>query len=106
MDGPLLSYDGLAARQIITNTDISPTDNIPTRFAIGKSTVDILLVGLQQIAGHLTLLHAFAELKNAVDAVTTPTILGVTLNNEQRWSWFVGCAVERYGLLLQDPAPA
>jgi hypothetical protein len=67
---------------------------------IGKSITEAPLVSVQQILGHLTLLNAFAELKSSVDAVATPTILGVTLDKEQRWAWFVGCAVERYSPFL------
>ena len=96
-DTPLPAYSGPAAGQAITDAEVPPpTYTVPTRFAIGKATTEAPLVSIQQILGHLTLLHAFAELKNAVDAVAVETIQGVTLNKEQRWSWFVGCAVERY----------
>jgi hypothetical protein len=95
-DGPLPPY--AAAGQAITDAEVPPpTYSVPTRFVIGKLITEAPLVSVQQILGHLTLLHAFAELKNEVDAVATETILGVTLSKEQRWSWFVGCAVERYG---------
>jgi len=95
-DIPLPVYSGPAAGNAITDAEVPPPNySVPTRFVIGKSITEAPLVNIQQILGHLTLLHAFAELKNAVDAVNTQTILGVTLNKEQRWSWFVGCAVER-----------
>ena len=74
--------------------DPPPNYNVPTQFAIGNSLTDAPLVSIQEIKTHLSLLHAFAELKNSVDAVQGP-ILGIQLNKEQRWAWFVGCAVER-----------
>jgi hypothetical protein len=96
-DTPLPAYSGPAAGQSITDAEIPPPIyTVPARFLIGKAITEAPLVSIQQILGHLTLLHAFAELKNAVDAVAAETILGVKLSKEQRWAWFVGCAVERY----------
>lgn len=95
-EAPLLSQSSPTTGQVVTDAKISQTYSMPTQFVIGISITKAPLVGIQGILGHLKLLHAFAQLKNAVDSVATPTTLGVTLNKEQRWSWFIGCAVERY----------
>jgi len=76
-----------------------PNYNVPTQFMIGNALTDAPLVSIQETKAHLSLLHAFAELRNSVDAVLGP-ILGVQLDKEQRWAWFVGCAVERCGLMF------
>lgn len=78
-----------------------PNYNVPTQFVIGNSLTDAPLVSIQETKTHLSLLHAFAELRNSVDAVQGP-ILGVQLDKEQRWAWFVGCAVERYDLMFMS----
>jgi hypothetical protein len=72
-----------------------PTSTVPTRFTIGQSLTDGPLVSIPEIKAHLALLHAFAELKNSVDAVKVPIVLNVPQDQEKRWAWFVGCAVER-----------
>lgn len=91
----LPAYNDSSGRTI--DADAPPPSYCPpTRFVIGKSTTDAPLVGIQEIKRHLELMRAFAELKNAVDAVENDTIFAVPLDKQQRWAWFVGCAVERY----------
>ena len=72
-----------------------PTYTVPTRFTIGQSLTDGPLVSVPEIKAHLALLHAFAELKDSVDAVKRPIVVNVPQDKEKRWAWFVGCAVER-----------
>ncbi len=72
-----------------------PTYTVLTRFTIGQSRTDGPLVSIPEIKAHLALLHAFAELKNSVDAVEVPIVSNVPQDKEKRWTWFVGCAVER-----------
>jgi hypothetical protein len=71
--------------------------NPPMYFKIGDITTTAL-VDIAQIKSHLTLLHALAELKNSVDSIGAPVILKVPMDKEQRWAWFVGCAVERFDI--------
>lgn len=95
----LPAYDDPSGRTIDADAP-PPSYSAPTQFVIGKSTTDAPLVGIQEIKRHLDLMRAFAELKNAVDAVESDTTLTVPLDKQQRWAWFVGCAVERYGMFF------
>jgi len=79
---------------VFLSADSSYDYNPPMNFKIGDITTNAL-VDIAQIKSHLTLLHALAELKNSVDSIGAPAILNVPMDKEQRWAWFVGCAVER-----------
>jgi len=82
------------------NTEALPPPNYtpPTKFAIGSSTTTQPLVRIVEVKGHLALLHAFAELKNQVDALEVP-VPHVPKDKERKWAWFVALAVERRVIL-------
>lgn len=78
-----------------SNPTAQPPDyTFPTRFEIGGSLTDGLLVDIPQIKGHLALLDAFANLKKEVEETDIP-IPDMPFDKEKRWAWFVGLAVER-----------
>ena len=53
------------------------------------------LVTIQEVKGHLGLLHLFADLKRRVNGIPNLPEHLSTLKSEKRWGWFVGLAVER-----------
>ena len=73
-----------------------PQYTFPTKFKIGAFFTDGLLVNIEQIKGHLALLHAFSNLKVEVENLPSGSIVNMPGNREQRWAWFVGLAAERY----------
>ena len=59
------------------------------------------LIHLDQLKGHLALLHAFAELRLQVDKASdtkTWNSAYVPKDKEKRWRWFVAMAVERWAI--------
>jgi hypothetical protein len=77
-----------------------PAYSIPNAFAeSGRSATGTgieAFVDVPQIKDHLALLHAFAELKVSVERMTDEAgIPYLPADNERRWGWFVGLAVER-----------
>ncbi|KAH9483132.1 Glycine-rich domain-containing protein 1 [Psilocybe cubensis] len=80
----------------VGNVDKSlPKYNVPSTFSIGNAVTEPL-VGLREIKGHLIILGAFAELKKKVESVDTSNALYSPVNEDQKWAWFVGLAVERF----------
>ncbi|KAJ2912590.1 hypothetical protein MD484_g7831, partial [Candolleomyces efflorescens] len=73
-----------------------PQYTFPTKFKIGAFFTDGLLVNIEQIKGHLALLHAFSNLKVEVENLPSGSIVNMPGNREQRWAWFVGLAAERF----------
>ncbi|KAJ7778735.1 hypothetical protein DFH07DRAFT_730681 [Mycena maculata] len=73
-----------------------PAYSAPTAFTIGASGPTKPFVSVPQVKDHLALLHAFAELKLKVAEMTDPGVAHFPADNERRWSWFVGLAVERF----------
>ncbi|RXW12207.1 hypothetical protein EST38_g13647 [Candolleomyces aberdarensis] len=73
-----------------------PQYTFPTRFKIGGVFTDGLLVNIDQIKGHLTLLNAFSNLKTEVEGLGSDSIHDMPEDPEKRWAWFVGLAAERF----------
>ncbi|KAK7037403.1 hypothetical protein VNI00_011153 [Paramarasmius palmivorus] len=74
-------------------------------YAIGQAFTGPL-VSMSNIKGHLRLLRAFAQLKYKLDSlrdleVTSQFPRYTPRNADKRWEWFVGLAVERFGLWCQ-----
>ncbi|KAG5642977.1 hypothetical protein DXG03_001825 [Asterophora parasitica] len=86
------------------SNDPPPTYAFIQKFKIGQQRTPAPLVTIQQLKGHLSLLHAFATLRDEIETLDTalyynhgiiPFIPG---DKERRWGWFVGRAVERFSL--------
>lgn len=76
-----------------------PRYSLPETFTIGHRNVD-LLIQPQQLRGHLSMLHAFHNLRVTVesdDVSRFPTDVRA-MEPEKRWGWFVNIAVERFVL--------
>lgn len=78
-----------------SSTAQPPSYTFPTRFEIGGTYTQGILVDIPAIKGHLAMLDAFANLKKEVQEITIP-IVDMPYDKEKRWAWFVGLAVERY----------
>ncbi|KAJ7119045.1 hypothetical protein C8R44DRAFT_625746 [Mycena epipterygia] len=73
-----------------------PAYSFPTTFSIGGGRTTKPFVNTRQIKDHLALLHAFAELKIKVQEMSNAGLPNLPSDNERRWAWFVGLAVERF----------
>lgn len=72
----------------------------PKKYQIGRQFTEAPLVSIAQVEGHLALLHAFAKLRLQIDLLdkySDTAILLLPDDNDRKWAWFVGFAVERYG---------
>ncbi|KAI9461336.1 hypothetical protein HD554DRAFT_2028306 [Boletus coccyginus] len=81
-----------------TNAQASaPRYTLPDTFDIGHRSVG-LLIHPHQLRGHLSMLHAFHNLRVIVesDDVTQFPVDVCAMDPEKRWSWFVNIAVERF----------
>ncbi|KDR74375.1 hypothetical protein GALMADRAFT_280353 [Galerina marginata CBS 339.88] len=81
--------------------DVPPTYTPPTQFTIGSATTNEPLVKIVEIKGHLTLLHAFAELKNQIESKEV-ALSNVPKDKERKWAWFVALAVERFDIWCRN----
>ena len=81
--------------------DFPSTHIAPAQFLIGASYTEGPLVNIPEIKGHLALLRMFAELRNNVAGLGLDSAPSIPVETEERWSWFVGLAVERCALFLQ-----
>ncbi|PPR02797.1 hypothetical protein CVT24_002220, partial [Panaeolus cyanescens] len=71
------------------------TTESPRNFVIGKNTFSQPLVDIPPVEGHLALLHAFSDLKEAaVKLAFFDAFRG--WNDDTKWWHFVGVAVERF----------
>lgn len=69
----------------------------PACYQIGSTMRTEPLVSVQYLKAHLCLLGAFKSLRNSVENAGDDQlpILALGLDKSQRWSWFVGLAVDR-----------
>jgi hypothetical protein len=72
----------------------------PSTFTVGSKTTRQPLVSSDQLKGHITLLRAFHALRQSIENFENDTThrlpeLAEKLTVDERWSWFVGLAVER-----------
>ena len=80
-------------------TDRPSLDYAPTEYLIGGKKAEPLLT-VEQLRGHLALIHSACELRRRVEALEPSQDLASQLfylpeDNERKWSWFLGLAVER-----------
>lgn len=70
----------------------------PASYEIGSTTRTEPLVSVQYLKAHLCLLGAFKSLRTSVENAGDDQlpILALGLDKSQRWSWFVGLAVDRF----------
>ncbi|KAF9814832.1 hypothetical protein IEO21_04884 [Rhodonia placenta] len=70
----------------------------PACYQIGSTMRTEPLVSVQYLKAHLCLLGAFKSLRNSVENAGDDQlpILALGLDKSQRWSWFVGLAVDRF----------
>ncbi|KAH8828834.1 hypothetical protein DL96DRAFT_1595733 [Flagelloscypha sp. PMI_526] len=83
-------------------TDRPSLDYAPTEYLVGGKKTDPLLT-VEQLRGHLALIHSACELRRRVEALAPSQDLASQLfylpqDNERKWSWFLGLAVERFTL--------
>ncbi|KAJ7921384.1 hypothetical protein B0H13DRAFT_1604569 [Mycena leptocephala] len=99
------SYNSASSPSINVNApaanEAPPAYSIPNAFAESSRSATgtgiEAFVDVPQIKDHLALLHAFAELKVSVERMTDEAgIPHLPTDNERRWGWFVGLAVERF----------
>ena len=76
-----------------------PSYTFPTRFEIGGTYTQGILVDIPAIKGHLAMLDAFSNLKKEVEETAVP-IVDMPYDKEKRWAWFVALAVERSVLVI------
>ncbi|KAG5636121.1 hypothetical protein H0H81_009053 [Sphagnurus paluster] len=84
----------------LANLSIAASDegNIttPLKVPIGVHCTPKSLVAIQEVKGHLSLLHAFAELRSQVDTYSAEYAVPLMPEDkDRRWAWFVGHAVQR-----------
>lgn len=74
-----------------------PRYTLPETFDIGQRSVG-LLIQPQQLRGHLSMLHAFHNLRVIVESNDAPQFPSDVraMEPEKRWGWFVNIAVERF----------
>ncbi|KAF8967533.1 hypothetical protein BDZ97DRAFT_1916819 [Flammula alnicola] len=94
-DAPPPSYDW--RRPEVDAEQEVPSYQAPTTFAIGSTRTTQPLVKVVEVKGHLVLLHAFAKLKTDVTDLQA-VVEHMPFDDERRWSWFVGVAVERFDI--------
>lgn len=91
---PPPSYSDTQATASTTNRSLP---EIPPRYQVGPKVLSEPFVNSRQLKAHLSLLHAFFNLRKTVEQGTrlqnVPWI--EPLNAEQKWAWFVTLAVER-----------
>ncbi|KAH8831565.1 hypothetical protein DL96DRAFT_1812407 [Flagelloscypha sp. PMI_526] len=88
-----------------STSTISPS-YAPSQYKIGNKTVDAFLT-VDQLRGHLAFINSSCELRKQVDALSPNDkfalqVLFLPPDNERKWSWFVGLAVERFILWCQS----
>jgi hypothetical protein len=72
-----------------------PAYTHPSSYSVGGLSTSLPFVNVAQIKDHLTLLHAFAELRIRVETLPADDIPQLPSDKERRWPCFVGLAVER-----------
>ncbi|KAG6907304.1 hypothetical protein DXG01_009468 [Tephrocybe rancida] len=80
---------------------LPPRYDFPQTFAIGARRTNAPLVSSAQLKNHLALLHTFAELRTRVDGLypgRNEEVPFLPREEERRWGWFVGLAVERFSV--------
>ncbi|CAL1714287.1 unnamed protein product [Somion occarium] len=77
-----------------------PSYSAPKSYKIGSHTLGSPLVDVDQLKAHLALLHAFKLLRTDIQSKSAeelklPRVVNL-LDENKRWAWFVGLAVERF----------
>ena len=83
---------------LYTTNDSPPDYSPPTSYRIGSQTLLSPLVQVAELRAHLSLLRAFKNLRNDVEEANAAKLPEGTrtLDQRQRWAWFVGLAVDRF----------
>ncbi|KAG6849697.1 hypothetical protein H0H93_006205 [Arthromyces matolae] len=84
-----------------THDEAPPHYAFPEKFEIGSLRTTAPLVTTKQVKNHLTLLNAFANLRNQVNNIRVDAQQAIPfppLDIEKRWCWFVAMAVERFSI--------
>ncbi|HEV7735888.1 MAG TPA: hypothetical protein VGO47_00710 [Chlamydiales bacterium] len=72
------------------------------QYRIGLNVIKGPLVGVPEVKAHLTLLRAWENLKTQVHRLRLGQLFQWcvvrTKEDDLRWEWMIGLAVERYGL--------
>ncbi|KAJ7073231.1 hypothetical protein B0H15DRAFT_957375 [Mycena belliarum] len=84
------------AFEVPPNIKAPPAYSAPTEVTVGMGLANKPFVSAAQLKDHLTLLHAFSELKIKVGGMADNTVPCLPHDSERRWAWFVGLAVERF----------
>ncbi|GLB34355.1 putative glycine-rich domain-containing protein-like [Lyophyllum shimeji] len=78
----------------------APDASAPITYPVGKARTQPL-VFVSEVRGHLALLRAFAALRAQIDAYDPSTEFAPPFmpdDQDRRWAWFVGLAVERFAV--------
>ncbi|KAI0265155.1 hypothetical protein BC834DRAFT_802695, partial [Gloeopeniophorella convolvens] len=85
----------------------SRSSNTSPMFHVGLRAIHAPLVEIRHLRLHLSLLYALQGLRTRVESANEPSWppLASSLGGEQRWTWFVNLAVERFQRWLEKLSP-